>query len=80
MRHYRFHRFARHATHDPERFVADIHDLIDRVMEHAVDAAVYFADWLPWNAEEITRHVDDFVSRSVPRAERCFEDAWDDAR
>jgi hypothetical protein len=65
---------------NPDEFVADIHDVIDNVMERAMDAALKFADQLPWSAEEITKHVDAFVNRHVPGAERCAEERWDDTR
>ena len=63
---------------DSAEFVTHVHDAVDAVIDTALDYAVRFSDRLPWSADEITRHVDAFVSKHVPDAERCAESAWDD--
>jgi len=63
---------------DPMEFVAQLHDVVDTVIDAAMEAGVDVIDRLPWSAEEITRHVDAFVSRFVPAAEQCAESQWDD--
>lgn len=63
---------------DPMEFVAQLHDVIDTVIDATMEVGVDVIDKLPWTAEEITRHVDAFVGRFVPAAERCAESAWDD--
>ena len=68
------------AAHDPDRFVADVHEVIGEVMERAMDVAFTVVDRVPWTADEITKHVEAFVNRHVPDAERCAQDAWDDTR
>jgi hypothetical protein len=77
-RHY-FTKGYRGARH-PDELVADLHDVIEGVMERAMDAAFKFSAYVPWSAEDITRHVDDFVNRHVADVERCVEDTWDDKR
>ena len=63
---------------DPMEFVAHVHDVIDTVIDAAMDASADVIDKLPWTAEEITHHVDAFVGRFVPAAEQCAESYWDD--
>ena len=63
---------------DPMEFVAQLHDVIDTVIDAIMEAGIDVIDKLPWNADEITRHVDAFVSRFVPPAEQCAESQWDD--
>jgi hypothetical protein len=74
--------FARgwRASQDPAEFVNELHDALDTVVDRALDLTLAVAGRLPWTAEEITRHVDAFVSRHVPDAERCVERGWDDSR
>jgi len=63
---------------DPMEFVTQLHDVIDTVIDTAMEAGADVIDKLPWSAEEITRHVDAFVTRFVPAAEQCAESQWDD--
>ena len=63
---------------DPMEFVAHVHDAVDAVLDVALDYAVRYGDRLPWSADEITRHVEAFISKHVPAAEKCAESQWDD--
>jgi hypothetical protein len=80
MRRRHFFSYAHRASREPEELISDIHEVIDRVMERAMDAAFKVTEYVPWSADEITRHVEDFVNKHVPDAERCVEDSWDDSR
>lgn len=80
MRRHHFFSHGYRRARNPEELVSEIHDVIDGVMERAMDVAFKVAECVPWSADEITRRVDDFVSRHVPEAERCVEDTWDDTR
>jgi hypothetical protein len=80
MRRSHFYSYGRRAVRDPDKFVADMHEALGEVMERAMDIAFKVIDHVPWTADEITNHVEDFVNRHVPDAERCAQDAWDDTR
>lgn len=71
--------FLRHGDRiDSAEFVDQVHDAVEAVLDVALDFAVRYGDRLPWSADEITRHVEAFISKHVPDAEKYAESQWDD--
>jgi hypothetical protein len=66
---------------DPDVFVTRMNEAVEMVIDVTLDTALKFSDHLPWSADEITSHVEAFVSKYVPDLERCpgsERASWDD--